>query len=319
MNFLIIGTGGIGSYYGARLLNAGNEVTFIARGEHYNAIREKGLKVISCDLDFDKKVNIYTLQSFNINTLENIDAIIITTKATVTTYIALTLEKWFEKIDKKPYVISLQNGVDNEDILSKYISKDKIFGAITRKIGAHIIEYGIIQSTGCAQTLIGSIFHSEDNKIFLEKLRKCFEDSLIPTSISHEIKKELWCKLIINNGVNAICALLGEKTGVVLANEKLSQIVYGLMKETVIAAKNKEVRITQKELDDMFELINKFDSIKPSMLVDFEFNRPLELKEICDVVIQNCEARGVDAPYTKSIAYTLEFIYDKKLSNQVSC
>ena len=54
------------------------------------------------------------------------------------------------------------------------------------------------------------------------------------------------------------------------------------------------------------------DSIKPSMLVDVENNREIELDEICNVVIKNCEAQGLDAPYTRTISTLLEYTYYKK-------
>ena len=150
-------------------------------------------------------------------------------------------------------------------------------------------------------------------KIFLKNLQDAFNQAKIPTFLSSNIKLELWKKLIINNGVNAICALLRKETGVIMHHEKLSKIVYGLMRETANAALNKGISISKEDVDEMFELITNFDSIKPSMLVDVENNREIELEEICNVVIRNCEAQNLDAPYTRTISTLLEYTYYKDI------
>jgi len=64
----------------------------------------------------------------------------------------------------------------------------------------------------------------------------------------------------------------------------------------------------------MYELITKFDSIKPSMLVDREFHRVLELEDICGVVIKNCEEQNLDAPYSRTISTLLEYVYKKEIN-----
>lgn len=91
-------------------------------------------------------------------------------------------------------------------------------------------------------------------------------------------------------------------------DKKLSSLVYGLMKETVSAAKACNVNINKDELNQMYELIKNFDSIKPSMLVDREFKRELEIDEICTVVINYNKKQNIDSAYTKTISYLLEFI-----------
>jgi 2-dehydropantoate 2-reductase len=130
--------------------------------------------------------------------------------------------------------------------------------------------------------------------------------------ITDDIKFELWKKLIINNGVNAICALLRIKTGELMSHDKLSKIVLGLMRETATAARVQNVNFSQEDVNEMYELIKKFDSIKPSMLVDVENNRPIELDEICTIVVRNCEKLGMDAPYTRTISTLLDFTYNQK-------
>lgn len=312
MKFLILGAGGIGSYFGARLLHAGNEVVFVARGKHLLALQQYGLKLQHPEFCFNDTIFSDSIENIiKFNPLRY-DAVIITTKSTSTPKLAEQLQNWFADYEKIPYILSLQNGVENEENLLKYFDSRYIIGGLTRKIGAHIVSPSYIKAVGNAETILGFLNQTKENRIFLEKLKDTFNNAQIPTYISENINLELWKKLIINNGINAICALLKVKTGIVMNHEKLKRIVYGLMVETSIAAKNKGIIISQEDVDEMYELITKFDSIKPSMLVDREFNRVLELDAICGVVIKNCEKQKLDAPYTRTISTLLEYLYTQE-------
>jgi 2-dehydropantoate 2-reductase len=312
MKFLILGAGGIGSYFGARLINAGHEVIFVARAKQLEALQQNELKLHHPEFCFSKKVIAYTIDEIKSFDAHYFDAVLLTTKSTSTLALSKHLQMWFANEKNIPYIISLQNGVENEEILSESLNKQYIIAGLTRKIGAHIVSPAVISATGSAETILGSLEETKENQTFLKNIEQVFNEAKIPTQISLHIKLELWKKLIINNGVNAICALLKKETGVIMHHEKLSKIVYGLMNETARAALNIGIKISKKEIDDMFNLITNFDSIKPSMLVDVENNREIELDEICNVVIKNCEAQGLDAPYTRTISTLLEYTYYKK-------
>ena len=309
MNFLILGAGGIGSFYGARLILSGHNVTFVARGEHLRTLQQHGLKLQHPKFSFDNHINASTLENVKQDRLISIDAVILTTKSTSTTFIAKELSLLLNTNKRCPFIISLQNGVENEEILCNYFPKDKIIGGLTRKIGAHIIKPGVIEVTGNVETIVGALEITEENTLFLDEFSKIVNTSGIICDISLDIKLELWKKLIINNGVNALCALLEEKTGIIMHHNKLSKLVYGLMIETASAAKYSGINISKKEIDAMYKLILEFDSIKPSMLVDKEFTRPLEIDQICGIVIKNNDFQNIDSPYTRTISTLLEYTY----------
>ena len=310
MNIVVLGTGGVGAYYGTKLLEGGNKVLFIARGKHLEAMKTDGLHIIHSHFSFHKPIESCELKELRQHSfLPTIDAILLTTKADATREVAQTLQNIFGT--ELPYVISLQNGVENEKVLLEYLPKDKVIGGLSRKLGAFIKDHGVIEGTGEPETIVGALYPNKENKAFLLQLKKTFEDAGLYFMISLDIQKDLWIKLVINNGVNALCALLREKTGVVMYNDKLSHLVYKLMEETARAAKSEEVVISKKEVDAMHKLIRDFDSIKPSMQVDVESGRKIELDEICGVVIRGCEALGEDAPYTRTVSTLLDFTYHK--------
>lgn len=312
MNIVILGAGGVGSYFGAKLLNSKHNVSFVARGEHLKALQTKGLHVKHPSFECVQTVDALDMPSLLCLDASSFDVVLLLTKSMETTTIAEQLLQWFTASSKFPYVVSLQNGVENEEILSDFLLPQKVIGGLTRKIGAHVVNAGCVEAVGEAETILGMMVEDEETYVFVQKLTQVFNQAGIPTTLTPDIKKELWKKLIINNGVNALCALLRVKTGVLMHHPKLSTLVLGLMQETAKAARILHVKISDEDVKAMFELILGFDSIKPSMLVDLEHARALEIEEICGVVIRILANEGQDAPYTKTISFLLEYTSKEK-------
>lgn len=312
MNIVVIGTGGIGTFYGLKLQNLGHEVTFVARGKNLEYLKENKLKLTHPNFIIEENVNICSMEELVKKDISKVDVVFLVTKSMQTQEVSKQLASWLETSSHIPYFISLQNGVENEDMMAEYLPKTHIIGAITRLIAAHIISLGHVDSTGEVQTVMGALYPNEQNQKFLEEFAVELDKTNTTTILTQQIKLELWKKLIINNGVNAICALLKQRSGTLIHDEKTSRIVYGLMSETGIASKAVGLNISQEDVDEMFELMKNFDSIKPSMWVDTENNRDLELNDICGVVIKYCEQQNIDAPYTRTISTILEYQYNKK-------
>ncbi len=313
MNIVVIGVGGIGAFYGMILHDVGCNVKFIARGENLEYLKNNKMKLSHPNYTIEDKIDTYNLDEFITNHRpEYIDAILIATKGMSTEPISQKLALWTKNANSIPYYISLQNGVDNENIMEEYYNKEYVIGGLTRLIVSHTVGLGHVHCEGGVETLIGAVNPNEVNSRFLENLKTVLDKTQTRTIICENIKLELWNKLIVNNGVNAICALLEEESGPLMKNEKTSKLIYGLMSEAALASNAAGVNLTQEDADKMFELYTKFQSVKPSMWLDKENNRDLELEQICGVVIKNCEKQGLDAPYTRTISTLLEFTYNRQ-------
>jgi 2-dehydropantoate 2-reductase len=315
MNIVVIGAGGIGAYYGMILHEVGCNITFVARGENLAYLKENKLKMTHPNYVIEDKINTLSIEELIALDTNNFDAVIIATKAMSTESISKTLATWVKGSSSIPYYISLQNGVENEDVMLNYYPSEYVIGGLTRLIVSHTVELGHVHCSGEVQTLIGALNHTNENKNFLNEFKNILDKTQTSTFICEDIKLELWNKLIINNGVNAICALIKEESGPLLLNEKTSKLIYGLMSEAALASNAVGINLTQEDANKMFELMKTFQSVKPSMWVDTQNNRDLELDEICGVVIKNCEKLGMDAPYTRTISTILEYTYNKTRAN----
>ncbi|NMT63044.1 ketopantoate reductase family protein [Marinobacter orientalis] len=314
LKLLMIGAGGIGGYYAARLLDAGHEVVLTARGSHLSALRENGLMVHYEGRDLFHRPEAFDHQQI-ISRFhpDDFDVIAIALKATATASVVAELGDWLRR-GQTP-VLSLQNGVDNEPLLEEAIGADRVIGGLAVRIGGHIVRPGVIEAEGVAQIVMGewpaASQGESPHKQLLGTLASAFNDSGIPATLSDNIRYELWRKLVINNGVNPLSALTGLDTRTLTQHPEFGKIVYGMMAETVKASKADNVKLLQKDLDEMFELISSFNAIKTSMLVDKEKGRPLELDSIAGAVLRRCRSLGIEAPYTSTVTALLAFEAEK--------
>jgi 2-dehydropantoate 2-reductase len=308
MRFVIIGAGGIGGYYGARLQAGGHSVTFVARGAHLKVLQTRGLQVNHPEFRFDAPVNAFSIEQFiQRSSPSRTDLIVLCVKAFDTETVAQLLSGWIG--ESCTHVLSLQNGVDNEALLAGYMDAEMVLGGLAVRIGSHLTAPGVIDAVGPAQIIFGqwprAATISKSGEL-IERLGIIFNDAGIPTRVTDNIQLELWRKLVVNNGVNPLSALTGLDTGTLAHDPGLSKIVYGLMAEAAIAATADGVNLTESDCDEMFELIRHFDSIKTSMLVDIEHNRPLELEQICGAVLSRSRQLQREAPYTFTVYQLLK-------------
>ncbi len=307
MRIAIWGAGGIGCYYGARLEQTGHSVTYIARGKHLSAMQSNGLQVHHSDLKFNQTVTAVSQEQLLTEyQCDDFDLIILAIKNTATTEVLKISSDWLKK--GQALVLSLQNGVDNEPEIADAIGKERTLGGLAVRIGGHIIEPGVVEATGVAQVIFGAWPNQRQNTLpseQLDNIQNTFVDAGIPSQITPDIQRELWRKLIINNGVNPLSALAQLDTRSLTQNPVLRSTVYKMMQETAAAAASDGLELDVTDIDEMFELICNFDAIKTSMLVDREKGRPLELDGISGTVLHRSKSLGIEAPTTALVSELL--------------
>lgn len=309
MRFLIIGAGGIGSYYGARLQRAGHSICYLARGAHLASMQQNGLEISHEDLTFHEKVDAIDIDHLLLHEqCDHFDMILLTTKSGSTATLMDQLKAWLQQ--SKTPILSLQNGVDNELIIAQQVGTQRTLGGLAVRIGGHIITPGVIEAKGPGQVILGawpnhqseSIFSTSEIEIFSEEFNKAG----IPTKVSPDIQYELWRKLLINNGVNPLSALTGLDTRSLTSHPQFSKTVYQMMEEAATVAIADDVHLNKEDIDEMFELISTFDAIKTSMLVDKEKGRPLELDGITGAVMKRAARLDIEVPATELVTALLQ-------------
>ncbi|WP_221793976.1 ketopantoate reductase family protein [Oceanobacter mangrovi] len=309
MRLLILGAGGIGCYYAARLIQAGHEVVLVARGEHLRALQSDGLTLRHPSLQLQHQPVVATDLAGLAKGWQcaDFDLLVLAAKGMATAGMMATLADWLATAQTP--VLSIQNGVTNEPEIAAVVGQQRTLGGLAVRIGGHIISPGVVEATGVAQIEMG-VWPSQrlnpDLQPWAEALASTFIDAGIPCRYETDIQQALWRKLVINNGVNPLSALTGLTTRPMTSDPVLGPMVQELMAETVRAAQANDVALADSDADAMYQLICDFDDIKTSMLVDFEKNRALELAEICGPVIDGCRATGLPATTTERVQRLLQ-------------
>jgi 2-dehydropantoate 2-reductase len=194
MKIGVVGAGGVGGYFGARLALAGAEVGLVARGEHLAAIRERGLQVRRDEGDFTVRV----AASDDPEEIGPCDAVLFCVKSYDTDAAAALLEPLLKP---ETGVISLQNGVDNEEKIAARIGPGRVLGGVSF-ILAHIAEPGVIEQTGTVlRTVLGELDGSRSERA--ERLLAEFRSAEIDSDLAEDIQAVLWDKYAY------LCALAG--------------------------------------------------------------------------------------------------------------
>ncbi|MCH1918215.1 2-dehydropantoate 2-reductase [Shewanella sp. A3A] len=304
MRFVVLGAGGIGCYYAARLQAAGHRVVLVARGAHLQAMQQQGLGVEHPQFSFQQAVVATDVAGLiNDHPATSFDWVLLTGKSSATQPMMQQLASWLAD-NSALAVLSLQNGVDNEAHIAAAIGKQRTVGGLAVKIGAHIVAPGQVSATGMAQVDFGAWPNATENpqlQARLPLLSQVLSEAKIPNTIYDDVSYALWRKLVINNGVNPLTALTLLDTKALTQHPVLTQTVKAMMQETARAANAAGVPLTDADVEEMYQLICGFDAIKTSMQVDRLKGRPMELADICGPVIRGCQTAGQPAQTTELI------------------
>ena len=221
LKIAIIGSDGVGGYYGGILSKAGMDVHLLARGEHLNMIKKRGLQIRSYKGDFCTKVE----ASENTDEIGVSDLILFCVKSFDTEKTAKLIK---HMVGSHTTIISLQNGVDNEEIIGNILGHEKVMGGIAF-IGSRVAEPGVILHTAAGSLSFGELSGGESERgNFINKIFKYVQ---IEARFVSNIKKAMWQKMVWNCGFNAITAITKCCVSEVLNVPETRKVIEVSMKE----------------------------------------------------------------------------------------
>jgi 2-dehydropantoate 2-reductase len=297
MKIAIIGTGGVGGYFGARLLEAGYDVSFLARGEHLHAMRTKGLTIKSMYGDFQTAP---CKASDKISDLGVCDIVIVAVKAWQIKEIRTEL---FSIMHNKTIVLPLQNGVMAAPELCETIDKQHVIGGLCR-IVSMITAPGCVAHTGATPTIVfGELNNTLSDRLL--PLQDIFNKSGIKNQLSGDIETELWKKflLICISGLMAVTrCTYGEMNEV----ESTRQMMYQLLQEIYTLAQARGIKM---EKDIIERTVQSFDALPYdttfSLTRDVWEGKPSEIEYQNGTVVKLGKQYGIPTPVNEYIYNTL--------------
>jgi len=295
MKIAIMGSGGVGGYFGARLAQGGADVTFIARGEHLAAMQANGLKVDSAELG---NALIKPVQATDTPAdIGPVDYVIIAIKLWGTEEIAEAVKPM---IGLETTVVSLQNGVESDDILADILGKKHLIGGIAQ-IASSISEPGVIYHLGTMQrVVIGELDCGLSDRV--ERLRVALEAGGVVAESSEDIQRTIWDKFVFLVGLSGTTTLVRTTIGPIREDPRMRRFLYDVMNETVQVARAKGVDFPEDYADEKLQFIDglPFD-MTSSMHHDLERNNPLEVAWLSGAVARFGAELGIDTPVNRTI------------------
>lgn len=294
MKVCVLGAGSLGSTIGGALAQAGNEVHFVGRAPHMNAVNENGLVMVTpTGEEFAHPVGHTTPDGIG-----PCDLVIVLCKAFDTKH---TIEEARELVGPETAVMSLQNGLGAEDVLCEAVGAQHVIGGKTY-IGGMLLEPGRVQATIPGKdTFIGELDGSITPRVQL--IGAAFEKAGMHCIVSSNIMGVIWDKLLVNVATGAVCGITRLPYGPMYEEEKLVACACAAVQEGMDVAEAAGVKLTYSNPMDVLELARAglpYD-FKPSILQSLEKHRPTEVGVINGAVVAQGKKYGVPTPVNETL------------------
>lgn len=301
MKYAVIGTGAIGGFYGGRLMRAGNEVNFLLHTD-YEYVRENGLQIDSCDGSF----HLDHVKAFRKTAdMPEVDVILVCLKSTRE---HLLKEMLPPIIKNNPLVVLIQNGIGLEDDLHA------IFPELQIAAGLAFICSGKVGPGHIDHQCYGSINIGNYS---------CHDDALMNQFISDlkaaeievntvEYLEARWKKAVWNMPFNGMTVALDTMTNKLLENPSTRQLIRDQMMEVVGAAKALGVNgVDEAFVEKMIQMSDAMTPYKPSMKLDFDNHRPMEIDYLYSKGIQQAANAGYRMHKLEMLEQELRFLEEQ--------
>lgn len=303
LRYAVVGTGALGGFYGGMLAKAGNEVHFLVHSD-YEWIKLHGLRVDSVNGDF---VLPEALVYKNTAEMPVCDVVLVCLKTTSNHLLKTLLPPL---LHPKTTVILLQNGLGNEALLSEQLTEVgfpdcQLAGGLgficSSKVGpGHIahMDYG--------KLTLGS--HTGENREVLMCVCEALIASGVPAELSDNLLLSRWKKLVWNIPYNGLCVVMNATTAELMQNPATYDLIRALMLEVVGAATSCHSNINDGFVKAMLESTLQMKPYAPSMKLDFNYKREMEIEAIYSRPLKAAAEAGFDMPKTRMLEQQLRFI-----------
>lgn len=294
MRVAVMGAGGTGGYFGGLLARAGEDVTFIARGVHLEAIRSRGLSVKSrLAGDFTIPVKATSDPS----EVGSVELVLFCVKAYDT---AAAAEQIRPLMGPDTLILSVQNGIDNAERIAEVVGPDHVVGGVAQ-VSSVIESPGVIaQTAGPGRILFGELAGGTSARA--NRLLQTFEQAGVPAVLRQDIRVALWEKFLFICAFSGLTTLTRLPIGPIVACAETSAMLRQVMEEVEAVARASGVALRAECVDRAFAA---FTALEPwargSLYHDLAAGRRLELDTLNGTIVRLGRELGVPTPMNSAI------------------
>ena len=295
MKIAVMGSGGVGGFFGGRLAHAGSDVTFVARGAHLEAMRRDGL-LIENPTQGDIRVPVVKVTD-DPATIGPVDLVIIAVKLWDTEAAARAVKPI---VGGETAVLSLQNGVIKDDILRRFFGAQAVMGGVGY-VATHIARPGVIRQTGALQRLVIGEYDGRRSQR-AEALLAALLRAGIQAEISDDIRRTLWEKYTFLVGLSGTTATMRTTMGPIRGNPRTRAFLHDLMKETVAVGRAHGVALPEDYAEERLRFADTVPAdMTSSLFHDLDRGNRLEVEWLSGGVVQLGREAGVPTPANRAV------------------
>ena len=294
MKILVMGSGGVGGYFGARLQQAGHDVTYVARGRHLDALRKSGLKLRSTVGDAQLAVKALEQPA----DAGAPDVVLFAVKLWDTESAAQQLAA------TRGYVIPFQNGVESVERIGRVLGPERVLGGAAY-IAARIGNPGEILHTGTmARLRFGPVLPAQ--RPVAEQFLQACRDAKVEAELSDDIVRALWEKFVLLVAVSASTTVTRRSLGVVRSDPDMRWLLESAMRETWQVGRARGVALADDLVAKTLAAVDGLPhEMKASMLGDLEAGGRLEAPWLSGAVVRMAREARLDAPVNRTVLAAL--------------
>lgn len=289
MRIAVMGTGGLGSYIGGRLAQAGADVTFIARGQQLQAISQNGIQVQSQFGGFA----VAPVRAMNNPTeVGPVDLILFCVKAYDAESAAIQIKPL---VGPQTAILPVLNGLDHLETLGAILGPEHVLGG-SAQITAHVIAPGLIEQVGGMHSLeFGELTGATSDRC--AQIQQVLASTGIEVRVSPNIVEKMWWKLAAICGTAGVFSVVRSSAGAIAQTPETLALVHQAVAECVTVAQAHQISLSPALPDQIVNLVkNAPATLKPSMLIDLEHERRLEVEALNGKISRLGKAVGVPTP-----------------------
>jgi len=302
MRIAVIGAGGVGGYFGARLAAVGEDVRFVARGAHLEAMRTRGLRIESQLGDLTVKPVRASADPKELVGPEPFDLVMIAVKLWST---AAAIDTAKALVGERTAVVSFQNGVGAIPALAKAFGPERVLGGVAH-IATAIGAPGVIKHTGAMERLtVGEPKGGLSQRVtdFVAAAKRANINAIA----SDDIQRVIWDKFIFLATFSGVAALTRQAKAQIFADPDLKRLYADALAEVVAVARASGINLAPDHAEKTMAFSEGLpEAMKPSLLHDLERGNPLEVEFLSGAVARLGAEKGVATPVHRTIAAALK-------------
>jgi 2-dehydropantoate 2-reductase len=302
MRFAILGSGAVGGYFGAKLARSGQDVTFIARGAHLAAIRERGLEIRSAKLgDFTVRAS----AEDDTRRVGSVDVVIFAVKNYDN---ASALPLLPPLVGPQTVVLTLQNGVDSVDEIAAVVGADGVLGGTTY-VATALEAPGLIVQTGVHRSIVFGEVAGQRGSITprVQAIADVMTPADIQVSAVADGRVPIWDKFVYLAPFSGFTGAARLPIGGLWRHPQIREMFYAAAREVATLAAAEGVEISRSRFDTLTEYMDNIPpTTRSSLLIDLEMGKRIEVEALQGAAVRRAAARGVPMPIISALYAVLK-------------